>query len=317
VNISAPGNGFVAPQQPVQGHVSPRAEAKMTLFHWQIEREEWRLGGISPELLNIQDRDGDTCLHIAVAQGKRALAYVLATKMAGCGSLDLKERNGQTALQIAAATDQHLLVRDLLSHGAQVNTWDLWGRSPLHVCAEKGHFLSLQVTFNFDGLTPLHTAVMSHNAVVRERRIIKNLCLYRKTELAKKRWIYVQCVKILLLMGASFGTMRSGRTCVHMASEEANVELLRIFLRQSSSHWVINMFNGNTALHVASALQNHKSQVEAVKLLLMRGADPNARNLENELPSQLLPEWPTAEKVRLLLRDKISENELFQYGKKK
>lgn len=129
-----------------------------------------------------------------------------------------------------------------------------------------------------------------------------------------------------------------------MASEEANVELLRIFLQQSSSDWVINvrvgclvvmkfskkknhqelilpisfqMFNGNTALHVASALQNHKSQVEAVKLLLMRGADPNARNLENELPSQLLPEGPTAEKVRLLLRDKISENELFQYGKKK
>lgn len=56
------------------------------------------------------------------------------------------------------------------------------------------------------GLTPLHTAVMSHNAVVRQRRIIKNLCLYRKTELAKKRWMYVQCVKILLLMGASFGT---------------------------------------------------------------------------------------------------------------
>lgn len=60
VNISAPGNGFVAPQQPVQGQVSPRAEAKMTLFHWQIEREERKLGGISPELLNIQDRDGDT-----------------------------------------------------------------------------------------------------------------------------------------------------------------------------------------------------------------------------------------------------------------
>lgn len=30
-----------------------------------------------------------------MAQGKRALAYVLATKMAECGSLDLKEHNGQ------------------------------------------------------------------------------------------------------------------------------------------------------------------------------------------------------------------------------
>lgn len=36
-----------------------------------------------------------SCLHIAVAQGKRALAYVLATNMARCGSLDTKEHNGQ------------------------------------------------------------------------------------------------------------------------------------------------------------------------------------------------------------------------------
>lgn len=54
----------------------------------------------------------------------------------------------QTALQIAAATNQHLIVHDLLEHGAQINTRDLWGRSPLHVCAEKGHLLSLQVRMN-------------------------------------------------------------------------------------------------------------------------------------------------------------------------
>lgn len=34
-------------------------------------------------------------LHIAVAQGRRALAYVLAKKMASIGMLDLKERNNQ------------------------------------------------------------------------------------------------------------------------------------------------------------------------------------------------------------------------------
>lgn len=51
----------------------------------------------------------------------------------------------QTALQLAAATNQHLIVQDLLMHGARVDTHDLWGRSVLHVCAEKGHFLSLQV----------------------------------------------------------------------------------------------------------------------------------------------------------------------------
>lgn len=61
---------------------------------------------------------------------------------------------------------------------------------------------------------------------------------------------------------------------------------------------VLQMFNGNTALHVACSLQGHRGQVEAVKLLLRRGANPTTRNTENELPSQLVPEGPIGEKVR-------------------
>lgn len=64
----------------------------------------------------------------------------------------------QTALQIAAATNQHLIVRDLLAHGAQINTRDLWGRSPLHVCAEKGHLQSLQVR-----------TTLSHDVIVKNQ----------------------------------------------------------------------------------------------------------------------------------------------------
>lgn len=56
-------------------------------------------------------------------------------------------------------------------------------------------------------------------------------------------------------------------------------------------------FSGNTALHIVSSLQNNKNQVEVVKLLMRKGADPGTRNFENELPSQLVPEGPVGEKV--------------------
>ena len=56
-------------------------------------------------------------------------------------------------------------------------------------------------------------------------------------------------------------------------------------------------FSGNTALHIVSSLPNHKIQVEAVKLLMRKGADPGARNFENELPAQLVPEGPIGEMV--------------------
>ncbi|XP_078099723.1 NF-kappa-B inhibitor zeta isoform X2 [Sander vitreus] len=299
---ASPENGHIAPQEhlqnlPLQGQVALTAEVKMTLFH--------------------------CCLHIAVAQGRRPLAYGLATKMAQCGSLDTKEHNGQTALQIAAATNQQFIVQDLLAHGAQINTRDVWGRSPLHVCAEKGHFSSLQSIwrtlmgtgqpidiemFNYDGLTPLHAAVLSHNAVVKDMRSLVKICSFMAKELEQRSQKYVECIKTLLLMGASCGTkdLKSGRTCLHMASEEANVELLNIFLDQPSSLYVVNVktFSGNTALHIVSSLQNHKTQVEAVKLLMRKGADPGSRNFENDLPSQLVPEGPVGLKVRQILKGK-------------
>ncbi|XP_075951280.1 NF-kappa-B inhibitor zeta isoform X2 [Anarhichas minor] len=348
-------NAPVTPQQlqcpALQRQAAPAAEVDISFFHWQIQRELQRVRGVPPELLNTQDADGDTCLHIAVAQGRRALAFVLAARMAQCGSLDMKEHNGQTALQIAAATNQQLIVQDLLTHGAQINTRDYWGRSPLHVCAEKGYFLTLQSIwrtlmgsgqpidiemFNYDGeyvvfelkpgvtlmqsvfvmtycslsggFTPLHAAVLSHNAVVKELKSPGSLCTYKAKELLQKTQMSVECIKTLLLMGASCGTMdrKSGRTCLHMASAEANVELFNIFLAQPSSLSVVNVqtFSGNTALHIVSSLQNHDAQVEAVKLLMRKGGDPGTRNFENELPTQLVQEGPVGEKVRKILKGK-------------
>uniref|UniRef100_A0A3B5B7X6 Nuclear factor of kappa light polypeptide gene enhancer in B-cells inhibitor, zeta n=1 Tax=Stegastes partitus TaxID=144197 RepID=A0A3B5B7X6_9TELE len=230
-------------------------------------------------------------LHIAVAQGKRALAYVLAAKMAGCGSLDVKEHNGQTALQIAAAIDHHLIVQDLLSHGAQINTRDLWGRSPLHVCAEKGYVASLQVrTGNasarliFRCFTALHAAILSHNAAVKETRKAEDPCSYAEAERVQRRQKLVDCIKILLLMGASYGTKVT-------ISPPGRQYLLKLTIKKC-------LQLGNTALHIVSSLQNYPTQAEAVKLLMRKGADPGIRNLENELPCQLAPEGVVGEKVQ-------------------
>lgn len=48
---------------------------------------------------------------------------------------------------------------------------------------------------------------------------------------------------------------------------------------------------------MVSALQDSRSQVAAVKLLMSRGADPGIRNLEKELPWHLVAEGPSGEKV--------------------
>ncbi|TSK17775.1 NF-kappa-B inhibitor zeta [Bagarius yarrelli] len=269
-------------------------------------------------------------LHIAVAQGRRALAYVLARKMYDIGMLDAKEHNNQSAFQVCVAANQHLIAQDLLSMGASVNTTDCWGRTPLHVCAEKGHTLILQAiqravqnnglklnmeAVNYDGFTALHMAVLTHNAVVHELSHVTAPQSPQTAALMQKRKQLGECINTLLLMGASYATKdrKSGRTALHMAAEEANVELLRLFLDQPDSLSVINAkaFNGNTALHVAAAQNGRQAQAHAVQLIMRKGADPSAKNLENEQPIQLVPEGSVGDQVRRILKGRCPQVRTF------
>ncbi|RXN16581.1 NF-kappa-B inhibitor zeta-like protein [Labeo rohita] len=316
-------NTYLSSAPPHASGLGTTAAPPVSFFQWQIQHEEEKLAALSHVELTTRDGDGDTFLHIAVAQGRRALAYVLARKMAAIGMLDMKEHNNQSAFQVSVAADQHLIAQDLLLLGAEMNTVDCWGRSPLHVCAEKGHASTLQAiqksmqtsgrqvnveVVNYDGLTPLHVAVLSHNAAVQELYGHGTPPSAQSLALLQKRKLLGECVSTLLQMGASLEAKdrKSGRTALHMAAEEANVELLRLFLDQSNYYSVINVkaFNGNTALHMASALQGRLAQVDAVRLLLRRGADPSAKNLENEQPAQLVPDGPLGDQVRRILKGK-------------
>nr|XP_023414827.1 NF-kappa-B inhibitor zeta isoform X1 [Loxodonta africana] len=288
-----------------------------SFFQWQVEQEESKLANISQDQFLSKDADGDTFLHIAVAQGRRALSYVLARKMNALHMLDIKEHNGQSAFQVAVAANQHLIVQDLVNLGAQVNTTDCWGRTPLHVCAEKGHsqvlqaiqkgavrsnqFVDLEAT-NYEGLTPLHCAVLAHNAVVHELQRNQQPHSPEVQELLLKNKSLVDTIKCLIQMGAAVEAKdrKSGRTALHLAAEEANLELIRLFLELPSCLSFVNAkaYNGNTALHVAASLQYRLTQLDAVRLLMRKGADPSTRNLENEQPVHLVPDGPVGEQVR-------------------
>ncbi|XP_063205818.1 NF-kappa-B inhibitor zeta isoform X5 [Chroicocephalus ridibundus] len=288
-----------------------------SFFQWQVEQEENKLANISQDQFLAKDADGDTFLHIAVAQGRRALSYVLARKMAALHMLDIKEHNGQSAFQVAVAANQHLIVQDLVSLGAQVNTTDCWGRTPLHVCAEKGHaqvlqaiqkgamgsnqYVDLEAT-NYDGLTALHCAVLAHNAVLHELQNSQPPHSPEVQELLLRNKSLVETIKTLIQMGASVEAKdrKSGRSALHLAAEEANLELIRLFLELPNCLSFVNAkaYNGNTALHVAASLQYRVSQLDAVRLLMRKGADPSARNLENEQPVHLVPDGLVGEQVK-------------------
>lgn len=61
----------------------------------------------------------------------------------------------------------------------------------------------------------------------------------------------------------------------------------------------VQAYNGNTALHMAAAQNGRQAQAHAVQLLMRRGADPSAKNLENEQPIQLVPEGSVGDQVSI------------------
>uniref|UniRef100_A0A8C2MM46 NF-kappa-B inhibitor zeta n=1 Tax=Cricetulus griseus TaxID=10029 RepID=A0A8C2MM46_CRIGR len=322
-DAGSPSLGTSLSLQNIMGSPMNTTQLGKSFFQWQVEQEESKLANISQDQFLYKDSDGDTFLHIAVAQGRRALSYVLARKMNAFHMLDVKEHNGQSAFQVAVAANQHLIVQDLVNLGAQVNTTDCWGRTPLHVCAEKGHsqvlqaiqkgavrsnqFVDLEAT-NYDGLTPLHCAVLAHNAVVHELQRNQQPHSPEVQDLLLKNKSLVDTIKCLIQMGAAVEAKdrKSGRTALHLAAEEANLELIRLFLELPSCLSFVNAkaYNGNTALHVAASLQYRVTQLDAVRLLMRKGADPSTRNLENEQPVHLVPDGPVGEQIRRILKGK-------------
>uniref|UniRef100_A0A3B3SWM1 NFKB inhibitor delta n=1 Tax=Paramormyrops kingsleyae TaxID=1676925 RepID=A0A3B3SWM1_9TELE len=263
-----------------------------------------------------QDEDGDTILHIYTAKGLREYAFAAAENLRDLGKLDSKEHKGKTALLVAATANQPLIVQDLLLLGADVNACDDKGQTALHLAATYGFPRVMQTILstglnvnlearNFEGLTPLHCAAISHSATMKSFFApMTDLSDSSLHSLAEDK---LSCIQLLLSSGASLLSqdIKSNKTVLHLAVKEGNVMLVRILLQinLADTQAFVNMkAHGNTALHMAAGLHSSCHQEEMIRLLLNHGADPSIRNLENDQPAHLLQSGEKGEQLKFLLK---------------
>ncbi|NWU02016.1 IKBZ inhibitor, partial [Urocynchramus pylzowi] len=182
-------DALLSSHEDVEGHsrLAPNPFTRQDLsalsfFQFQLHREENLLRNIPEEKLLAPDENGNRLLHKAVAQGRRALTFALAQRFASLNKIDEKDAEKRTALHLAAEKNQHLMVSDLISLGANVNEQDSSGKTPLHLCAENGYLRVLEVLKTCKnngvcvevdlpdhcGLTPLHCAALAHTVLVTE-----------------------------------------------------------------------------------------------------------------------------------------------------
>ncbi|XP_026781745.3 B-cell lymphoma 3 protein [Pangasianodon hypophthalmus] len=222
------------------------------------------------DLATHQDEDGDTALHIAVAQEKEAVVHWLIHILRQARKdLDLYNNLRQTPLHLAVITHQPGVVEALLQGGADPEALDRNGQTALHLCCEHQQDACLRVILshlsrlpccpsaclnsrNFEGLTPLHLAVQDGNK---------------------------KLAKMLLDSGADINAVdiKSGRSPLIYAVEKSCMEMIN-FLVENGCNVNAQSYSGNTALHIACG----RGEVEAVRVLLKNGADSSLKNYHND-----------------------------------
>ncbi|XP_063615001.1 serine/threonine-protein phosphatase 6 regulatory ankyrin repeat subunit A-like [Penaeus indicus] len=154
-----------------------RDEKGKTIFHWAaVRRKKENLETILKlktqgldSLLNTQDVDGHTALHIAIKHGNEEACKILL-KSSADGNV-ICECHG-TALHMAAENGLHDIC-DLLTKYVKVNSRNKRLQTPLHLAAKAGHEKCCQALISRKALfvaedndrnTPLHLAAKNGNA---------------------------------------------------------------------------------------------------------------------------------------------------------
>ncbi|XP_015176773.1 PREDICTED: nuclear factor NF-kappa-B p100 subunit isoform X2 [Polistes dominula] len=210
---------------------------------------------------------GDSPLHVALRHGQFDIfKYILI--LTGIDSeyetvINIQNSTGNTPLHYAVLQNQPAIIKALLELGADPNTCDDRGLSPLHVAvkihngAECVDTLLSSKLINTEGYTDLGWTPLL---------------------LAAEAGSY-DAVCSLIRAGANVNnTDKSyGRSVLHIAVEGGHKEIVEFLLKNTSIDVNKTNFTGNTALHIAVAYAGTRAK-ELCKLLMEYGADPNIQN---------------------------------------
>ncbi|KAG8656629.1 E3 ubiquitin-protein ligase KEG isoform X2 [Manihot esculenta] len=260
-------------------------------------------------LLEAQNADGQTALHLACRRGSAELVQaILEYRQA---NVDVLDKDGDPPLVFALAAGSPECVRALIEKGANVRSRlrEGFGPSVAHVCAYHGQPDCMRELLlagadpngvDDEGETVLHRAVAKkytdcalvilENGGCRSMAVqnSKNLtplhlCVATWNVAVVKRWMevaYPEEIANTIDIPSPVGTALCMAAAVKKDHEIDGRELVRILLAAGADPTAQDSQHGRTALHTAAMAND----VELVKIILEAGVDVNIRNMHNTIP---------------------------------
>lgn len=225
------------------------------------------------KIVQDQDDDGDTILHLAV------VGFPLDKVKDLTKICDLNAINNmiQTPMHVAAMANRPEMVELLLEAGARYDVHDRRGNTPLHLACQKNHSdivwillsfikrLSQSESSTFNGATSEHSSTLKR--YIEMTNFEGQTCLHLA---ATHNWQNVIATLVQKFdADLNCRDSRSGDTILHKAISSFNVELVR-FILQLGKHCNKPDFNGRTPSDTIKLLRESrldKTQLEKLVVI--------------------------------------------------
>ncbi|KAL4230518.1 hypothetical protein ACF0H5_010900 [Mactra antiquata] len=214
---------------------------------------ETKINSPEVEVAYRKDKDGDTLLHLAIIHVQTVLSFNLIDLAPSPKFISMKNYMLQSPLHLAVLLNLPRVVRRLIVAGAEIDSRNKQGNTPLHLACRDGHIEIVRhllepvryqeikqnkyeipyqkipqdlFTRSYEGLTVLHLAAMNKHLDIVELLTEKEINL-------------------------NLQEGKAGRTILHWACNQGDIKLVRLLLRHRSCNINARAYDGSTPFDLA------------------------------------------------------------------